>query len=84
LKAEDTEPDSQWAHDFGSHSSRGSRHAAGGDPNEIENIKVKQEIYNDAVETGNVPCEYSFVKFYVVLEVLSVKTIGSVVKLAGA
>jgi hypothetical protein len=68
LKAEDLEPDSQWGHDLGSRSSRGSRHVAGGDPNEMENVKVKQEIDDDAMETENVPSEYSFVKLYVVLE----------------
>jgi hypothetical protein len=69
LKAEDLEPDSQWAHDLGSRSSGESRHAAGGDPNEMENVKVKEEIDDDAMETEDVPSEYSFVKLYVVLEV---------------
>jgi hypothetical protein len=69
LKAEDIEPDSQWAHDLGSRSSRGSRHAADGDSNEIENVKVKQEMDDDAMETEDVPSEYNFVKLYVVLEV---------------
>jgi hypothetical protein len=46
-----------------------ARRAADDDPNEMENIKVKQEIDNDTVKTGDVPGEYSFVKFYEVLEV---------------
>jgi hypothetical protein len=69
LKAEDIEPDSQWAHDLGSRSSRGSRHAAGDDSNEMENVRVKQEIDDDAMETEDVPGEYGFVKLYAVLEV---------------
>jgi len=57
LKAEDIEPDTDWARDFGSRSSRGSRHAAGGDSNENEYVKVKQEItdVDDAMETDDVP-----------------------------
>jgi U4/U6.U5 tri-snRNP-associated protein 1 len=55
FKAEDIEPDSQGAHDLGSRSIRGSRHAAGGDPNEMENVKVKQEIDDDTMETEDVP-----------------------------
>ncbi|PNF42461.1 hypothetical protein B7P43_G08725 [Cryptotermes secundus] len=55
LKAEDIEPDSQGAHDLGSRSIRGSQHAAGGDPNEMENVKVKQEIDDDTMETEDVP-----------------------------
>ncbi|GFG38346.1 hypothetical protein Cfor_05693 [Coptotermes formosanus] len=39
LKAEDVEPDTDWARDFGSRSSRGSRHGAGGDSNENEYVK---------------------------------------------
>jgi hypothetical protein len=71
LKAEDIEPDTDWARDFGSRSSRGSRHAAGGDSNENEYVKVKQEVTDgdDAMETDDVPSKYSFVKLFVVLEV---------------
>jgi hypothetical protein len=47
LKAEDLEPDNQWARDLGSRSSWGSRQAAGGDSNDLENVKVKQEIDDD-------------------------------------
>jgi hypothetical protein len=71
LKAEDLEPDTDWARDFGSRSSRGSRHAAGSDSGENEYVKVKQEVIDDddAMETDEVPGKYRFVKSYVVLEV---------------
>jgi hypothetical protein len=80
LKAEDLEPDNQWACDLGSRSSWGSQHAAGGDTNDSESVKVKQEIDddddgggndddNDAMETQEVPGEYSLVKLSVVREV---------------
>jgi hypothetical protein len=71
LKAEDIEPDTDWARDFGSRSSRGSQHAAGGDSNENEYVKVKQEVIDgdDAMETDDVPSKYSFAKLFVVLEV---------------
>jgi hypothetical protein len=79
LKAEDVEPDTDWARDFGSRSSRGSRHGAGGDSNENEYVKVKQEAIDDndhdddhdddVMETDDVPSKYSFVKLYTVLEV---------------
>lgn len=71
LKAEDIEPDTDWTRDFGSRSSRGSRHAAGGDSNGNEYVKVKQEVIDgdDAMETDDVPSKYSFVKLFVVLEV---------------
>lgn len=57
LKAEDIEPDTNWARDFGSRLSRGSRHVAGGDSNENEYVKVKQEVIDgdDAMETDDVP-----------------------------
>jgi hypothetical protein len=67
LTAGDIERESQWAHDLWSHSSRGSQHAATGDPNEMKNVRVKQEIDSDTVEPGDIPGECSFVKFYVVL-----------------
>jgi hypothetical protein len=69
LKAEDLEPDNQWTRDLGSRSSWGSRQAAGGDSNDLENVKVKQEIDDDAMETQEVPGEYSFDKLFVVREV---------------
>lgn len=71
LKAEDLEPDSDWTHDFGSRSSRGSRHSAGGDSTEMEHVKVKQEIDDDedAVETKDVVGKYGFVKLYAALKV---------------
>jgi hypothetical protein len=71
LKAEDIEPDTDWARDFGSRSSRGSRHATGGDSSENEYVTVKQEVADDddAMETDEVPSKYSLVKSYVVLEV---------------
>jgi hypothetical protein len=68
LKADDIEPDIDWARDFGSRSSRGSRHAAGGDSNENEYVKVKQEVIDDddVMETDDVSSKYSFVKLNVV------------------
>jgi hypothetical protein len=63
LKAEDLEPDTDWARDFGSQSSRGSQHNAGGDSNGNEHVKVKQEVTedDDAMETDDVPGKYSFI-----------------------
>lgn len=71
LKAEDIEPDTDWARDFGSRSSRGSRHAAGSDSNVNEYVKVKQEVIDDddVMERDGVTSKSSFVKLYVVLEV---------------
>lgn len=71
LKAEDIEPDIDWAHDFGSRSSRGIRHAAGSDSNENEYVKVKQEVIDgdDAMEIDDVPSKYSFIKLFLFLEV---------------
>lgn len=65
LKAEDLEPDSDWTHDFGSRSSRGSRHVASGDSGEMERVKVKQEIEDDTMETEDVPSKCGLVKFLV-------------------
>jgi hypothetical protein len=73
LKAEDIEPDTDWACDFGSRSSRGSRHAADGDSNVNEYVQVKQEVIDDddddIMERDGVTSKSSFVKLYVVLEV---------------
>jgi hypothetical protein len=75
LKAEDLEPDSDWTRDFGSRSSRGSRHPESGDSSEIEHVNVKQEIDDDddAVETKDVLSKYSFVKLHAAPEVQGTK-----------
>jgi len=85
LKAEDIEPGTDWSHDFGSRLSRGSQHVAGGDSNENEYVKVKQEVIDgdDAMATDDVPSKYSFVKLFVVLEVKCDRIVGIVIKLVG-
>ncbi|XP_069695552.1 U4/U6.U5 tri-snRNP-associated protein 1 isoform X1 [Periplaneta americana] len=54
LKAEELEPEGDWSRDMGSRS-KGSRHGGNADSSEMEVVKVKQEVDEDAMETEDTP-----------------------------